>query len=591
MGKLARFIAEGRRRRVFRTAGLYIVGAWVLLQVVALALQALEMPDGLLRYFWGAAIIGFPVALVFGWYYELTPAGIRKTIVGAAPEPEALALKVPDYVILAALAIVIAVVGAGLLDRLRHGSELLIYDPSGVAVLPLNDLTGDREQAYFSAGMQDALISSLARVSALKVVSRRSTLRIDAAMPVEAVGRTLGVRNVMEGSVARDGSRVRIILQLIDAANDVQIWSGNFERELSGVLGLQNDIANAVARAVEVQLTADEASALAQRPAVDPDAYDAYLRGMYRIHNDSNDVRKQGIAILQKAVEQYPDDALLHAGLAYGYALLGHSPAPEGMYPASVLAAQRALALDPNIALAHVAVAMQKMYYEWDYVAAENSLRHALDLNNSQPEAYYHLAWLYELYRDSARAIPPGEMTVELDPLDPFMLGWLAEQYRLAGRFEEALRTADRTLEIDPAHTVSIMVKALTYADMGDFGAALTFAERIRHHPQWGFQYAIVLALSGDEAGAREFLGKLDETPHNLLAFMTLHAVLGDRDELFHWLRIARDVRLPWYPWFLISYEHQEPHLDDPRVRELALEIGIEQVLDAVLDRRKMAGS
>lgn len=591
MGKLAEFVAEARRRRVFRTTGLYIVGAWVLLQVVALALQSLEMPDALLRYFWAAAFLGLPVVLVFGWYYELTPSGIRKTPDGPLPPTESLALKVPDYVILGALAIIVAIVAAGLIDRVRYGSEHLIYDPNGVAVLPLTDLSGDEEQGYFPAGMQDALISSLGRIGALKVVSRRSTLRIDDSLSIAGVGRVLGVRNVMEGSVVRVGSRVRIILQLVDASRDVQIWSGNFERELSGVLGMQNDIANAVAEAVEVQLTADETEQLAQQPVINPASYDAYLRGMYLIHNDDNRVRRRGITILRKAAEIDPDNALLHAGMAYGYALLGHSPFPEGMYPASVIAAERALALDPNNALAHVAVGMQKMYYDWDYAAAENTLRHALDLNASQSEAYYHLAWLYELYRDTGRALPPGEKTVEIDPLDPFMLGWLADQYRLAGRYDDALQVAERTLELEPDHSVSLRVKALTYAEMGDYGRALEHSARIAGDPMWGYVHGVVLAMSGDTAGASEVLGSFGDSPRHILAMFRLNQALGNEDEAIRWAKAARDVRMPWYPWFLTWQQEPGEIVDDPRKRELAREIGIEHIYDQALANKSGQGA
>ena len=161
---------------MFRTAGLYIVGAWVLLQVADLALQSAELPEGLLRYFWLAAFAGFPIALIFGWYYEITPAGIRKTAPAGAETDVDLGPGVPDYIIVGALAIVAAVVAAGLFDQARQATELVgPYDPNGIAVLPLKNLSGTEEQEYFSAGMHDALITNLSRVSALRIVSRTST--------------------------------------------------------------------------------------------------------------------------------------------------------------------------------------------------------------------------------------------------------------------------------------------------------------------------------------------------------------------------------------------------------------------------------
>jgi TolB-like protein len=582
---MAGFIAEAHRRRVFRTGGLYVVGAWVLLQVAALALQALELPDALLRYFWGAAFIGFPIALVFGWYYDITAAGIRRTPPGSAPDGETLSLRVPDYLIISALAIVAAIVAAGIFDRARFESDSLIYDPASIAVLPLADLSGDEDRAYFSAGMHDALIASLSKISALKVISRRSTSNIDVSMSMMGIGEVLGVRNIIEGSVTRDGTRVRIFVQLVDAAKDVQIWAGTFEREMTGVLGLQNDIANSIAEAIDVRLTEEDKSELAKQPIVDSASYDSYLRAMYRIHDYSDQVRAQGVAILKKAVERDPDNALLHAGLAYGYALLGHSTLPQGMYPASILSAARAFALDDSIAETYVAVGMQKMYYEWDFPAAENALLRALDINPSLTMAQYQYAWLMELYRDSERSLPPGELTIKLDPLDPFFLGWLADQYRAAGRYEDALDMINRTLEISPDDAVALMLMARTYSEMGDFESALEASSRISDDPLFGFMHVSTLALSGDEEAARAFLGNVDRTPQNVVALMVIHAALGDADETFVWLEIARDVKLPWYPWFVTWFPQLEGIRDDPRMYALAEEIHLEHILDEVSAR------
>jgi TolB-like protein len=582
---MAGFIAEAHRRRVFRTGGLYVVGAWVLLQVAALALQALELPDALLRYFWGAAFIGFPIALVFGWYYDITAAGIRRTPPGSAPDGETLSLRIPDYLIISALAIVAAIVAAGIFDRARFESDSLIYDPASIAVLPLADLSGDEDRAYFSAGMHDALIASLSKISALKVISRRSTSNIDVSMSMMGIGEVLGVRNIIEGSVTRDGTRVRIFVQLVDAAKDVQIWAGTFEREMTGVLGLQNDIANSIAEAIDVRLTEEDKSELAKQPIVDSASYDSYLRAMYRIHDYSDQVRAQGVAILKKAVERDPDNALLHAGLAYGYALLGHSTLPQGMYPASILSAARAFALDDSIAETYVAVGMQKMYYEWDFPAAENALLRALDINPSLTMAQYQYAWLMELYRDSERSLPPGELTIKLDPLDPFFLGWLADQYRAAGRYEDALDMINRTLEISPGDAVALMLKARTYSEMGDFESALEASSRISDDPLFGFMHGSTLALSGDEEAARAFLGNVERTPQNVVALMVIHAALGDADETFVWLEIARDVKLPWYPWFVTWFPQLEGIRDDPRMYALAEEIHLEHILDEVSAR------
>ena len=295
---------------MFRTAGLYIVGAWVLLQVADLALESVGLPDNLLRFFWIAAFAGFPVALIFGWFFDVTADGIRRTLpADSAPEAD-LQMRVPDYVIVGALAIVVAVFAAGLFDRARQADELLgPYDPNGIAVLPLENLSGDDDQQYFSAGIHDALITSLSRISALRVVSRTSTMRLDRSLAMPQIGKTLGVRNIIEGSVTREGSRVRVIVQLVDAATDAQVWAANYEREFTSVLTLQGEMAKSIARAVNVRLTDEEENRLAVAESVDPEVYDTYLRGMYLLNQSNNRVRRRGISILETIVDEGNADA------------------------------------------------------------------------------------------------------------------------------------------------------------------------------------------------------------------------------------------------------------------------------------------
>ncbi len=289
MGKLSGFIAEARRRRVFRTAGLYVVGAWVLLQVADLALASLSLPDSLLRFFWVAALVGFPVALVFGWYYDVTVEGIRRTLPSDDDSEQNLQMRVPDYAIIGALAIVVAVFAAGLFDQARQAEELVgPYDPNGIAVLPFDNLSGDDDQEYFSAGIHDALITNLSKISALRVVSRTSTTRLDRSLAMPQIGRSLGVRNIIEGSVTREGGRVRVLIQLVDAATDVQVWAANYEREFTSMLTLQGEIAKSVARAVNVRLTDEEENRLTVSESVDPEIYDKYLRGMYLLNQSDN---------------------------------------------------------------------------------------------------------------------------------------------------------------------------------------------------------------------------------------------------------------------------------------------------------------
>ena len=580
MGTLSRFVTEARRRRVFRTGGLYIVGAWALLQVADLALESLGLPGELLRYFWIAAFVGFPLALVFGWYYDITAEGIRRTLPADGVPDENLQMRVPDYVIIGALAVIVAIVSAGLFDRARQSDELVgPYDPMGVAVLPLEDLSGVEGQEYFSAGIHDALITNLSKIKGLHVVSRRSAIRLDRALPTQVIGKTLGVRNIIEGSVTREGNRVRVIVQLIDAANDAHLWADNFEREFDSMLALQNDIAKSVASALDVQLSTDDEARLAGEERVDPQTYDDYLRGMYLLNQPDNRVRRRGISILERVVAEGRADARVYAALAYGYAALGHSPFPEDMYPSSRRAAERAMELDDSIAEVHLALGMHNLYYEWDFVAAERSLLRAIELNPGLLGAHYHYAWLMELLQRSNLSLPAGDITVDIDPLSAKLRGDLAWQYTNARQYERALVIASEALEIDPRHDRAMAAKAMTLAYLGLFDAAISTAAEIPERSGNRFIYPALLAAGGRSEEAREALATIEHIPRNVIILALGYGALGDVDDAFHWLGVAKDVKHPWYPWFITGFPFMDAVSNDPRMDELAAELGLTEAL------------
>lgn len=584
MKSFSGFIAEARRRRVFRTAGLYVVGAWVLLQVADLALESLEMPGALLRYFWYAAFAGFPIALIFGWYYEITPHGIRKTRLADSTSGADLRIGVPDYVIIGALAVVVAIGAAGLFDRARQAEDLAgPYDPKGIAVLPLDNLSGDDEQEYFSAGIHDALITNLSKIRGLRVVSRTSAIRLDRSLAMPAIGERLGVRNIVEGSVTREGNRVRVIIQLIDAATDAHIWAENFEREFTSVLALQGEIATAIARAIDVQLSDKEERQLASAEVVDPDVYDRYLRAMYLLNQSNNRVRRRGIGILEEIVEADQADARVYAALAYGYAVLGHSPYPEGMFTASKLAARRAMELDDSIPEVHLALGMHAQYYDWDFTAAEEHLSRAIELNPNLTGAHYHYAWLMELLQRSDLALPAGNITVELDPLSASMRGDLAMQYQNAGELERAIVIADETLAMNPNMGSAKVAKALALARMGDFNGAVEVSSTIPVRTMYRFMHLVVLAKAGRDEEARDLLARFSHEPRNVVTLMNVYGALGDVEETLHWMSVAKEARLPWYPWFITWFPFMDEIRQDPRVLELAAELGLTDALERSL--------
>lgn len=583
MQGLRHFARELQRRRVFRTAGIYIVGAWVLLQVVALAFQSFGIPDAAMQYVWVAAITGFPLVLVFGWRYDITSVGIILTAPAVATDAEALRLRKPDYVIITALAAVALIVVGSMVNEIRQG-PLRGSGPwytagslvTGIAVLPLENLSGDDSQGFLSAGLHDALITTLSRITRFKVTSRYSSQRVRRDMPLPDIGRLLGADKLLAGSVMREGDQVRVNVTLMDAETEEPIWAETYLREFDGLISMQNEIASAVAREVKVQLTPEEERHLTGTESPDAATYETYLKGMFQLRKATQRGYRRAIEIFTEAVENDPSNALAYAGLAIGYSQLGHSPFPAaGAYPRAREAAERALEFDPELAEAHLAVGMYKIYYEWDFAAGEQAFLKALALNPSLVDAHYHYAWLLELMLRDEEALRYGEYTKELNPLSPFYSSWLVSQYRDAGMYDKAVEEALATLELNPRYPVAWYTLGNTYLDMGLIDDAIAAHENLRDDRFWGWAYATTLAAAGREDEFAAVFESLKPGAKNSFTLALTYGALGDTEQTIHWLGEAKDNKIPWFPWQVNWFPQTKFLHDDPRMHAFADELGI----------------
>lgn len=583
MGRFSKWVAEAHRRHVFRVAGLYILGSWVLLQVADLAFESFEIPAPAMRLVWFALFACFPLALVWGWRYDITTDGIVRTRSRSTGDADEKDLRKPDYLILAALATIAVLVVGGIaneIHRLPQSTDnryLLNRNIlSTIAVLPLANLSGDDQQNYLSAGLHDALITSLAKIASFRVISRTSTLRVPKNLSIPEIADRLGVDKIIEGSVTREDDKVRIIVQLIDAKNDEHLWTENYTRKFDSLLSLQNEMATSIASAIQIRLTPTEMRRLESRGDINPETYDAYLRGMYKIRRETGQGMRDGMQILTDAVENDPSSALAWAGLAHAYSELGHSPFPEeGAYPRAKAAADRALELDPDLAEAHLAVAMYKMYYEWNFSAAEDALERAISINPSLVSAHYHLAWLLELYGRDDEAIRVGELTKTLDPLSPFYSGWLAEQYRQAGLYEKAIAEAQATLRLRNNYPVGLKVLGQVYLELGRVDEAIELHEKLRRNYYWSFVLATTLGNAGRSDEALAILRKYEKNERAALVKVLIYASVGDHDSAYRYLLDCKDLKIPWYPWLVKWFPQTRGMREDPRVQALAAEIGL----------------
>ena len=584
---------ELKRRNVFRVAIAYLAGAWLLIEVTETLFPIYGFSDAAIRLVVTLLAIGFPILLIFSWVYELTPEGLKreKDIDRSASVTHHTGKNLDRAIIvLLALALGYFSFDKFVLDPARDAelveettqqtrSDVLLesYGDNSIAVLAFADMSPEGDQEYFSDGISEELLNLLSKIPDLRVISRSSAFFFKGKdINIPTIAAQLNVAYILEGSVRKAGNQVRITAQLIEARSDTHLWSETYDRGLDDIFAVQDEIAAAISAELKLKLSDSGQLVLAEDKEIDPEIYDAYLRGMYLINQESMDDRKRGIEILEDIVDHDPQNALAYAGLGYGYAMLGHSPMPQWMSPASKLASQRALELDDSLAEAHLSVGSLKLYYEWDFSAAETHFRRAIELNPSLASAYFNLSYLVDLYGYPDEALTLAEQAVRLDPLSSATLVNTGALYWVRGRYQRALDYVEKTLQIDPENGFAKWLEAVVYRDSGQLDKAMDVASTIREDPAWGFTYGLVLARLGRDEEARHELEKLEGPPPHVLALVVLNAQLGENDEAIRWLKVIRDqMPHPWYPWLLGWWPDLDTIYDDPRVRELAEEIGL----------------
>src|SRR2546429_926159 len=318
------FFAELKRRNVYKVAIAYAVVAWLLIQAASIFLPAFNAPQWAMQIVILILVVGFPIALAFSWAFEITPEGIvRESEVQAN---ESITHHTGRKIV--ALTIVLAVVATGLLifqfvrPRLTSSSAAMITNKS-IAVLPFDNLSGDPQNAYFSEGVQDEILTRLAKIAELKVISRTSTQRFKSAPnDLREIAQQLGVANILEGSVQKAADQVRVNVQLINAQTDSHLWADTYDRKLTDILGVESEIAKGIAESLQAKLTHREEQALAVKPTNNPEAYDAYLRGLSFEARSAPLASWEAIGFYERAVQFDPNLATAWARLARADTLL-----------------------------------------------------------------------------------------------------------------------------------------------------------------------------------------------------------------------------------------------------------------------------
>ena len=460
--------------------------------------------------------------------------------------------------------------------------------PTGIrslAVLPLENLSGDASQNYFADGMTDELITDLAQISALRVISRTSVMAYKGARKtLPQIARELNVDAVIEGTVLRSGDQVRITAQLIEASTDKHLWSQSYEGELRDTLALQNRVASAIADQIRISLTPQEQAALKNVKVVNPEAYESYLKGRYFWNKRTADGLKVALAYFTQAIEEDPKYAQAYSGLADTYTLLGDWQyavmTPKEALPKAKAAALKALELDSGLGEAHTSLAVCLDGFDWDFDTAEKEFQRAIELNPGYATAHHWYAWHLSHIGQNKEAIAEMRKAEDLDPLSLIIKTELAELLVLAHSYDESIRQSRKTIEMDPNFALAHNQLGQAYFQKQMYEPAIAELEKSVQlsggSPACIANLARAYAASGRRSEAEMLLSDLKKrsSPSASLAsqIAIVYAALGDRDQAMAWLEKGYEER--FNPGVLLR-PGLDPLRSDPRFQDLLHRVGL----------------
>jgi TolB-like protein/Tfp pilus assembly protein PilF len=485
------------------------------------------------------------------------------------------------------LVVILAVVFGFYLGRVRHR---LVGEPSvpriqSIAVLPLENLSKDPEQEYFVDGMTDELITNLAQISALKVISRTSAMRYKGTKKsLPEIARELHVDAVVEGTVMHSGDRVRITAQLIEASTDHHLWAASYDRDLQNVLSMQEEVTRAIVSEVRVKLTAQEQARLANMHPINPEAFQLWLKGRYYWYKLNPEGMQKAIEYFQQALEKDPAYAPAYAGLADSYNLLAFFNVfpPREVMPKAKAAAVKALELDDNLAEAHVSLGWAGFTYDLDWPAAGKHFDRAIVLNPAYPLAHsYYSLYLGALGRPE-EGLTEAKRALDLDPVSPAINHYVVVQLYLARRFDEAIEQCRKTLELDPSFTPVRGTLAEVYSAKGMYREALAEYEELSAlsggSPRSTAFVGYAHARLGHRSQAFRVLEQLRAASKQryvpALSFAIVYVGLGEKEKAFLWLEKAYDERTNSLAYLKVQATWDTLR-SDPRFADLVRRIGL----------------
>ena len=592
MSEKPSFFAELKRRNVYKVAVAYGVVAWLLMQIASQIFPFFDIPNWVVRLVVLILIIGFPVALIIAWAFEVTPEGIKRTEAADAAGQRSRGVAW-IYVVLIGVALSVGLFFVGRFTA-GHATPRPVTQPQArpgfqseaataipeksIAVLPLVNESGDPKDEYFSDGLSEELIAALAQISGLKVIGRSSSFRFkDRKETPKTIGEKLGVSTLLDGTVRKQGDRVRIVAALVNATDGIQLWTQTFDRELKDIFAVQEEIARAVAESLKVTLLGSQDRPAQRSASSNVEAHNAYLQGHFHFQRRNLEDYRKAVGYFDQAIRLDPDYALAYTERSEAWTFIGdltgqHEPA----WSNARSDAEKAVAIAPSLAEARAALGWVRFFIDWKFVEGITELKRAKELSPANPTANDLLARAILYLGRLDEAERQARHAVELDPLSAIAQGNLARVLFFAGKLDEADAAARKGAELQPASASSHRWQTVITAQRGDGETALREAQLEPDEGYRRFELALAQYVRGDRAAADAALADLIANGRDNLAYQIaeVYAVRGEKDKAFEWLQISFDNHDTGTLTLLV-----DPLLrglrDDPRYKTFLAKLGL----------------
>lgn len=590
--RLTSFFEQLRNRRVYRVAIVYLGAAFALLEASDIIFPRLGLPDWTVTLVLAILAIGFPLAVILAWIFQITPEGIRRSPESGEVQTSKQKPLTSNLVIAVLVIIIIGLLSFSIFRKApENGRAKTDPESLSIAVLPLDNHTGSEEELYFVDGMHEAIINHLHRLSDLKVISRTSVMGYrDTDMRLPEIAQELDVSLLIEGSVLKAGNEVRITAQLIDGHSDEHIWSNDYDGELTNILSLQKSVAGAIAKEIGLALSPAEQDYLADVPKINPEAYKLYLKGWHFRMQESDEGMLQAVKALEQAVKIDSNYALAWAALAHSYLMMfWHSEWEwDEALDRMKIAVERALAIDPRLSDAHTAHGLHQFFSEEDLQLAERSFLTALELEPHNLYAQYEYAWFQLRMGRPLTALELFRKLESYDPLSPPLLNALGLTLLSTRQYEEAIAYLGSTLELAPDHRLAnnyltesklrLLLKQERYQEAAD-SAVL-----------WSHTYLEIIArmkLPDDHRGASR-LDSLKQVWRSHLevsdwkrGWLEFYSVFGDTAKAIAMLDSIQSTHVVTNPNDILLYEEFDFLRSTDEYADFNKRMGIEPIFDA----------